>query len=102
MDRTRKFEEAMSSTIIHINSLEIEKKYLSVKAERTVTKYGPTILLCIKEKTYNTVKVILPRRYSSVMMDEDIAAINSHEVILNLIYKGKCEKSNSYLLAIEK
>ena len=37
-DLTRKFEETISNTTIRINSLEIEKQYLTAKAERIVTK----------------------------------------------------------------
>ena len=49
----------------------------------------------------NIVQVFLPKRYSDVMSNADIDAIHSKAVSLHLMYKGVCESSKSYLLAIE-
>jgi len=46
-------------------------------------------------------KVFTPKRYASKFSDLDIEDINPKQVSLYLIYKGKCVKTNSYILAVE-
>ena len=81
--------------------MEVNKKYPIIGAELITTKFGPTVLMRIKEQPTKVVKVYLPKRYSAIVSDEDIELINSREVSLNLLYKGTCEKTNSYNLAFE-
>jgi hypothetical protein len=81
--------------------MELDRKYAIIHDERIVMKYGPTVLLSIEESPYNKMKVFMQKHYNSVFSDEDIESINSQKVSLNLIYKGMCEKSKSYILAIE-
>jgi hypothetical protein len=101
MDISKRFQEATSTQAVRISSLENDRKYPIVHADRITTKFGPTVLFSIKDNPYNIVKCFLPKRYSSVITDVDIDSINSKTVSLNLIYKGLCEKSKSYKLAIE-
>jgi hypothetical protein len=101
MDLTKKFQEATSSQVIKINTMEVNKNYLIIRAKQLKTKFEPTVLLHIKETLSKVVKVFLPRRYSSIFSDEYIELIKSQRVSLKLIYKGTCEKTNSYILAIE-
>jgi len=89
MDLTKNIQEVTSCNTIKINSLEVDRKYPIVRAERIVTKFGPTILLSIRDSPFNVIKVFMPKRYSSVFTDEDIGSINQ-KVSLNLIYKGTC------------
>ena len=65
------------------------------------TKFASTVLLSIRETDEQLVQIFLPKRYASVVSDEDIAKFNSRSNYLNLVYKGKCEKTKSYLLAID-
>ena len=58
-------------------------------------------MLTLRIAETNIVQVFLPKHYSDVVSDEDIDAINSKAVTLLLVYKGVCESSKSYLLAIE-
>jgi len=58
-------------------------------------------VLTLRIAETNIVQVFLPKRYSDVVSDSDIDAINSKTVSLLLVYKGVCESSKSYLLAIE-
>jgi len=81
--------------------MEVNKKYSIIGAERITTKCGPTVLTHIKEQPSKVVKVYLPKRYSAIVSDEDIELINFNKVFLNLLYKGTCEKTNSYILGIE-
>jgi hypothetical protein len=44
----------------------------------------------------------MPKRYGSAISDVDIEDINTAKVALHLIYKGTCDKTKSYIFAIEK
>jgi hypothetical protein len=84
---TNTFKDAASSYAIKISSFETDRKYRIVKAERVTTKFGPTVLLTIRDSQYNTnVKIFMSKQYTSVFSDEDIESINSQKVSLNLIY----------------
>jgi len=48
MELTEKFQEGTSCNTIKINMMEVDRKYPVIKAERIVTKFGPTILLSIR------------------------------------------------------
>jgi hypothetical protein len=72
--------------------MEVNKKYPIIGAELITTKFGPTVLMRIKEQPTKVVKVYLPKRYSAIVLDEDIELINSRKVSLNLLYKGTYEK----------
>jgi len=50
---------------------------------------------------YTRTDTFLPKRYSAVVWDDDIAKINNKVFSMNLIYMGIWEKSSSYLLKIE-
>ena len=101
MDLTMRFEEATAFASVNVNTLEPHKLYPIIRAKRIPTKYGPTVVLTLRIAENNNVQVFLPKRYSDVVSDEDIDAINSKAVSLHLVYKGICESSKSYLLAIE-
>jgi len=101
MELAKKFEDATSCQSVNINSLETDKKYPIVRAKRMTSKFGPTVLLTIRDSESTTVKIFLPKRYSAVVSDEDVEKINNKLVSLNLIYMGICEKSRYYLLKIE-
>jgi len=111
MDVTKKFQEAASSDAFKISSLELDRKYPIIHAERIATEFGPAVLLSIIKLPqrgshtvrlpYDMMKVSMPKRYSCVISGEDIESINSQRVSLNLIYKGMCERSKSCIFAIE-
>jgi hypothetical protein len=92
MDLQKKFQEASSSQVIRVNTTEVNKKYPIVRAERVTTKFGPTVLMHIKEQAPKVVKVYLPKRYSAIVSDEDIEPINFNKISFNLLYEGTCEK----------
>jgi len=99
---TRKFKEATSCHVIKINSLESDRKFPIVHAERSITKFGLTVLLSVKYSPFNLVEVFMPKCYSSAFADDDIDSINSLKVSPILIYKGTWMKSNSCILATEQ
>jgi hypothetical protein len=102
MDLTKKFQRVASSVAVNFSSLDVNWKYPILHVERIVTKFGPTVLMTLADEPDRTMKVFLPKRYSSEISDVDITDINSTKVSLFLIYKGVCEKSKSYILAIAK
>jgi len=101
MDLTKRFEESTAYASVNVNTLETHKLYAIIRAKRIPTKYGLSVVLNLRIVETNMVQVFLPKRYSVVVSDSDIDAINSKAVSLHLVYKGVCESSKSYLLAIE-
>jgi len=101
MELEKKFEVATSCQSVNINSLHTDKKYPIVRAKRMTSKFGPTVLLTIRDSESTIVQTFLPKRYRAVVSEDDIEKINNKLVSLNLIYMGIREKSRSYLLKIE-
>ena len=100
----KKFEDASviaSSASVNISSLILNRPYPIVRAKRITTTFESTDLLSIRDFDEHLVQIFLPKRYASVISDEDIAKINSSSIHLNLVYKGICERNKSYLLAID-
>ena len=93
MDPAKKFEEA-TSCVTNISSLDIEKMYPIVPAKRITTKYGPTVLLTVRDSESSVVQIFTPKRHCSV------DKINNGAVSLNILHKGISETPKSYLLAI--
>jgi hypothetical protein len=91
---------ASSCITVKIGFLETEKPYPIQHAQRVDTRFGPTVLLSLRESEFTLRKVFLPRRYSGVVSDEDIDLINSGRAKLHLIYKGVCEHTNGFILSI--
>jgi len=104
MDQAKKFEDATASASCasaNISNLILNRPYPIVRAKRITTKFVSTILLCIRDTDEQLVQIFLPKRYASVVSDEDIAKINSRYIYLNLVCKGMFERTKSYLLAID-
>jgi hypothetical protein len=100
MDLTKKFEEAVAYQSVRISSLDIDRRYEIRSAEKVTTKFGPSVALDIKESPFNIVRVFLPKRYTNCFSEDDILDINNQRVKLNLVYKGTCSKTHSYVLSI--
>ena len=98
MSLAQKFVEASTCHTVKIGSLDTEKPYQITHAQRLGTRFGPTVILSIRESEFGLKKVFLPRRYSDVITDEDIERFNQGK--LYLIYKGVCELTNGFLLSI--
>jgi hypothetical protein len=45
----KKFQEAASSYAVKIKTMEVDREYPIIRAERVNTKFGPTVLLNIEE-----------------------------------------------------
>jgi hypothetical protein len=81
--------------------MEVDRKYPIVGAELVYTRYGETVLLSLRDPQALLIKTFLPKRYATLFTEADIKSINTEEVKLYLIYKGRCIKSNSHMLDIE-
>jgi hypothetical protein len=101
MELDRKFEIATSCRSVSLGSLEPDRAYPIVRAERIHTRYGQSVLVGIMDSPTSSVKIFLPRRYGDVLSDEDLEAINTQRVDLLLVYKGTCARSNSYILELK-
>ena len=101
MDHSKGFEEATLYTSVNLSFLEPNKLYPIARAKRITTKFGPTLLLSLRDSETSIVQVFLLKRYSDIMPEEDMDSINSKAVSLQLVYKRVCETSKTYLLAIE-
>jgi hypothetical protein len=53
------------------------------------------------ESSVNAVRVCHPKRYADVFSDADIDGKNN-ALKMKLMYKGVCEKTNTFLLSLEK
>ena len=104
MDLIRRFDNAVSYKAVTIPSLEIGRRYEILSAERVTTRYGPSVLLTINLGTSSSssenVRVFLPTRYSNVITDDDMEAINMKHVHSHLVYKGMCTNTHSYMLQL--
>jgi hypothetical protein len=100
MELIARFDNAVSYRTVKIPSLEIGRRYEIMLAERVTTRYGPSVLLTITLGTSDSVRVFLPTRYTNVITDDDITAINTRQVLLYLVYKGACKNTHSYMLQL--
>jgi len=100
MDLGKRFEDASAFAAVSVSSLEPNKPYPITRGKRLNTKYGVAVVLTLQGPEDSVVQVFLPQRYSDVITD-DLTAINTKAVALNLVYKGVCDSSKAYLLAIE-
>ena len=71
-----------------------------MKAQRSNTRFGPTILIGIKDDSGRSLRVFLPKRCTSVFTDNDILRINEGGIKLNLVYHGRCEKATTFNLSL--
>ena len=102
MELDRNFQMASACRSLTIGSLRPDQQYPVVHAERVNTRYGPSVLLAILENSTFSMKFFLPKRYCEVVSDEDTEVINSGRVLLYLVYKGTCPKSNSCVLELQR
>ena len=78
MDLAKKFEDATASTSsasVNISTLILNRPYPIVRARRITTRFGFKVLLYIRDRDEQLVQIFLPRRYASVVSDEDIAKL---------------------------
>jgi hypothetical protein len=84
MDLARKFEEVDSYHSVKISSLEVDQKYPITRAEQISIRYGPTILLSIRDSPSHILTAFVPRRYFS-FLDTSNKDTNSEKVTLSFL-----------------
>ena len=90
MEMSKKFQMATSCHVVNIDSLEIDRKYPIIKAERVTTSFRESILLCIQNSiTFNLFKIFLPKIYAETFTDDDLNAINT-EKFKSHLYWNMC------------
>jgi hypothetical protein len=95
MSLAKKFLEASACLTIMIGSLDTEKPNTMTHVQRIDTRFGPTVLISIRDSEF-ALKMFLPRRYSEVVTDEDITRFNSNKAKLYLIYRGVCRRRMAF------
>jgi hypothetical protein len=83
MDLARKFYEEATCDLIAIDKLKVQVKHQILRAERVYTRYGPCIMLTIRGLESRRYKAYLPRRYSGLITEAEITAINDRHIVLN-------------------
>jgi len=91
----------LPADLYNVSSLEKEKPYSVIGAERVQTKYGICILLAMKAPSADAVLLFHPRRFTFIFSDFDIDRNNGGMIKINLVYHGICEKTNTYQLSLE-
>jgi hypothetical protein len=100
MSLAQRFQQTSDTYIINLDKLTQDQPYHIIRAERSDTRYGPAVLLTIRETVNSLKKVFLPRRYGAVITDDDISHINSGQKKVCLIYKGICPQTKGHLIDI--
>ena len=59
-----------------LSSLQVDRKYPITHAERVATRFGPAIVLAIRDTPDPILKVFMPGRVYSAFSDEDLEEIN--------------------------
>jgi len=95
MELPKKFQQTDSSRYVPILS-EVDKKYPIDQAERAETRYGPSVLLSLRDSS-GSLKVFLPKRYTEAVSETDIHDINSQKVTMSHVKRAICSNQVLYL-----
>jgi formylmethanofuran dehydrogenase subunit D len=90
MNLAQKFEGVACDKTISVTELDPNRKYRILRAKRLTTRFGPTVVLTIRDSMEAPAQVFMPRRYSDVVTDDNIEPINSNAVFLHFVYRGVC------------
>ena len=71
IDLSRKIQELDSCYNMKLNSLQVDRKYPITFAERIPTRFGPAIVLAIRDTPDRILKVFMPRRFFSAFSNDD-------------------------------
>jgi hypothetical protein len=101
IDLISKFEMTNNCRTVSIGSMTLDHRYPILCSERINTKFWPSVVMTLGDSTETVLKAFLPKRYSNIIQNEDMIDLNNSAVSLNLVYKGKCEKTKSYIIQLE-
>ena len=89
MELSRKIQELDSCYSMKLSSLQVDRKYPTTHAERIGTRFGPAVVLAIRDEPDRILKVFMPRRFYSAFTDQDIEDINLSRVYGSM-FKHQC------------
>jgi nicotinamidase-related amidase len=101
MELSRKIQELDSCYSMKLSSLQVDRKYPITHAERIGTRFGPAVVVAIRDAPDRILKVLMPRRFYSAFTDQDFEDINSANVMLYLVFKGQCVNTHAFKVTIE-
>jgi len=59
----KKIQEVDSCYSMKLSSIQIDRKYPITRVERVATRFGPAIVLAIRDTPDRILKVFMPRRF---------------------------------------
>jgi hypothetical protein len=80
MNLVVKFAMVTACKTVPLGSLEIDRPYRIVRAERVKSQFGPSVALSISTSAQTNVRIFLLRRYAELFSDSEIDRINSGHV----------------------
>jgi hypothetical protein len=101
MELSRKIQELDSCYSMKLSSLQVDRKYPITHAEWIGTRFGPAVVVAIRDTPDRILKVFMPRRFYSAFTDKYIEDINSANVMLCLVYKGQCVNTHAFKVTVE-
>jgi hypothetical protein len=101
MDLRKKFAEIEACHYMSVGSLQTDRPYPIIGAERIAMRFGPSVVLSLSDSPNRIIRVFIPKRFYSSFSDENIEAINSTSVNLQLIYRGTCVDTKAFKLEIQ-
>jgi len=101
MDLSRRIQELDSCYSMKLSSLQVDRKYPITYAERIATRFGPAIVLAVRDKPERVLKVFMPKRFYAAFSYRNIDDINSANVRLNIVYKGQCVNTRAFKVTVE-
>jgi hypothetical protein len=101
MDLRKKIAEIEAFQYMSVGSLQTDRPYPILRAERIATRYGPSVMLSLSDSPDRIIRVFIPKRFYSSFSDENVEDINSKAVNLQLIYRGTCVDTKAFKLAIQ-
>jgi hypothetical protein len=88
------------TSTVSITTLHKVASYPVVGVRRTSTKCGVRIVMALNEVDRGNLAVFLPKRYSDLIEDSDIEAINTNQTQYYLTYSGTSPSSKAIILQL--
>ena len=83
MNPCERFAEISSVRFLNIRSLEKEKPYSLIGAERFKTKYGISLVFTHKASSTDIMRAFLLKLFANIFSNVDIDAINDRTIKIN-------------------
>jgi hypothetical protein len=101
MNLVPKFTLATTCKTVPLWSLDIERPYRILHAERVTSQFEPSVALTTSTSPRTSAKIFLPKRYAELFTDSEIDDINAGRLSLDLFCTGTCPRTNAYKLSLQ-